>query len=92
MSSPRSDPAPPVRWPPWRRLMLSGALVLLSGSLGRILLQTSWPDWGATAAYVIGYGLLAFGFIRAMGARQRAAMERARIAAERAEQGGRDAG
>ena len=47
---------------PWRRLMLGGALILLSASLARAWLKGGFPDSATFVANFGGYLLLALGF------------------------------
>ena len=66
MSLPPSDPAnEPERtssWPPWRRTMLAGGIVLLANALAEALLEPDQPNAIKTLAYIAGYALLAIGF------------------------------
>lgn len=68
-------PSPePIRWynywPKWRRVMMSGAVILLVGSLVNAVTDESWiTDWVPNATFVVGYGLLAWGFWLAMSLR-----------------------
>ena len=49
---------------------MSGAVVLLVGSLINAITDASWiTDWVPNASFIIGYGLLAWGFFLAMRAR-----------------------
>jgi hypothetical protein len=57
-------------WPKWRRIMLSGAVILLIGSLVPAIMGADAPTWLPNASLVIGYGFLAYGFFRAMGDRR----------------------
>lgn len=71
---PESSPPPKPRWynywPKWRRVLMAGALILLAGSLVNAVTTESWiTDWVPNATFVIGYGLLAWGFFLAMRAR-----------------------
>lgn len=51
--------------------MLSGAVILLIGALvPAIVGEDGAPTWLGNATLVIGYGLLAWGFFRAMQARR----------------------
>ena len=57
-------------WPKWRRLMMGGAVTLLAGSLvPAIVGEEDAPAWVSNVTFVIGYGLLAYGFFLAMRAR-----------------------
>ena len=57
-------------WPKWRRIMLSGALILLAGALVRAIMgPDDAPAWLPNASLVIGYGFLAYGFFLRMRAR-----------------------
>lgn len=47
---------------PWRRLMLGGALILLSASIARAGLKGGFPDSATFVANFGGYLLLALGF------------------------------
>jgi dipeptide/tripeptide permease len=58
----------------WRRTMLTGALVLLAGSLAPAIMgEEDAPTWLSNASLIIGYGFLAYGFFRAMRARSESA-------------------
>lgn len=67
------QPAPPKwysYWPPWRRIMMTGALILLVSSLViPIMGEDATPEWLGNAALIFGYGFLAWGFFKAMRAR-----------------------
>ena len=74
-------------WPKWRRIMMSGAVILLVGALvPAIMGPANAPTWLPNAAFIIGYGLLAYGFFLAMRARSAATEirkeERAKILEE----------
>ena len=57
-------------WPRWRRIMMGGALTLLAGALiPAIVGQENAPAGVSNASFIIGYGLLAYGFFLAMRAR-----------------------
>ena len=57
-------------WPTWRRIMLSGAVILLIGSLvPAIMGAEDAPAWVSNATLIVGYGFLAYGFFLAMRAR-----------------------
>jgi hypothetical protein len=47
---------------PWRRLMLGGAVILLTAAVLRARIGDSFPDSALFAANVGGYLLLALGF------------------------------
>ncbi|MGH2700174.1 MAG: hypothetical protein ACRDJ2_00190 [Actinomycetota bacterium] len=49
---------------PWRRLMLGGALILLSASIARAGLKGGFPDSATFVANFGGYLLFALGFAR----------------------------
>ena len=71
MSSQPPNPKWYSYWPKWRRLMLSGAVILLIGSLvPAIVGADDTPTWLPNASLVIGYGFLAYGFFLAMRARR----------------------
>jgi hypothetical protein len=53
----------------WRRIMLTGAVVLLIGSLVPALMGDDAPAWVPNATLIIGYGFLAYGFFKAMRAK-----------------------
>jgi hypothetical protein len=54
-------------WPKWRRIMLSGAVILLIGALvPAIVGEDDAPTWLGNATLIIGYGFLAWGFFLAM--------------------------
>ena len=51
--------------------MMGGALVLLFGSLINAITDVRWvTDWVPNASFIIGYGLLAWGFFQAMADRR----------------------
>lgn len=57
-------------WPKWRRIMMGGALTLLAGALvPAIVGQENAPAGVSNVTFIIGYGLLAYGFFLAMRAR-----------------------
>ncbi len=57
-------------WPPWRRIMMTGALILLASSLViPIMGEDATPEWLGNAGLIFGYGFLAWGFFKAMRAR-----------------------
>jgi hypothetical protein len=47
---------------PWRRLMLGGALILLTAAILQAWLEEDFPDQGLFVANFGGYLLLALGF------------------------------
>lgn len=58
-------------WPKWRRIMMSGAVILLIGALiPAIVGKEDAATWLPNATLVIGYGFLAYGFFLAMRARK----------------------
>lgn len=58
-------------WPKWRRVMMSGAVILLAGSLLPAIMGREDAPAGVTnASFIIGYVLLAYGFFLAMRARR----------------------
>lgn len=60
-------------WPVWRRMMMAGALTLLAGALvPAIMGEDKAPTWVSNSTLIIGYGLLAYGFFKAMRARGQA--------------------
>lgn len=75
---PAGEPAPAKPkwysyWPKWRRIMMSGAVILLAGSLTPALVGAeNAPAGVSNASFIIGYGLLAYGFFLAMRARSAA--------------------
>ena len=63
-AEPRPRPLWLSYWPTWRRLMLAGALVLLAGALLVLVFsERSVPDPITIGARVVGYVLLAWGFV-----------------------------
>ncbi len=50
--------------------MLSGALILLVGALVPAIVGEDAPEWLGNATLIIGYGMLAYGFLLAMRARK----------------------
>ena len=58
-------------WPKWRRILISGALILLAGSLAMAVLgEENTPGWLPNSMSIVGYGFLAYGFFLAMRARK----------------------
>lgn len=57
-------------WPMWRRIMMSGAVILLIGALVPALMGANARSWVPNATLVVGYGFLAYGFFLAMKARK----------------------
>ena len=70
------------RFERWRKLMLTGALILLGHALLDVAVQGKPPQWLTFAAFGLGYGFLVAGF----GVRMRetkAAREKARTASKK---------
>ena len=58
-------------WPKWRRVMMTGAVILLVGSLLPTIMGRDDAPAGVTnASFIIGYVLLAYGFFLAMRSRR----------------------
>jgi hypothetical protein len=51
---------------PWRKLMLAGAVILLTGAIARAILKEDFPSAAVLIVNVAGYVLLAIGFAEAM--------------------------
>ena len=64
----RPDKVPGWRqpWETWRIVMLTGSLILLGLAFSRTGGEERLPGWLSTAIFVIGYGVLAYGFFLAM--------------------------
>ena len=59
-------------WPAWRRIMLTGAVILLVSSIVSAVYEERAPEWLPNVSLVLGYGFLAWGFFKAMRARGQA--------------------
>lgn len=85
MSSPAEEENKPEKvpgwrqpWETWRIVMLTGSLILLGLAFSRTGGEERLPGWLSTAIFVIGYGLLAYGFFLAMRRRKGIREERER--------------
>ncbi len=61
---------------PWRKVMLTGAFLLLGLALVRPVIGVRPPDWVYAVVNFCAYGLLAVGFVLAMRARREAEEKR----------------
>lgn len=58
--------------------MLTGALILLASSVISAVFKEDAPDWLPNLSLIVGYGFLAWGFLKAMRARSEARSDETR--------------
>lgn len=58
----KPEPKPATKWPPWRKTMMAGALVLFFNYLAAALIDPDPPRIVGFIALSVGYVLLAVGF------------------------------